>query len=62
MQKKILNDLAESFVTAIQNERGLTEGEARAMVVIALRTNQEAILAAIKTPTLTLTAPAPTAS
>jgi Fe-S cluster assembly scaffold protein SufB len=54
MQKKLLAELAEEFVTTIQTERGLTEGEARAMVVIALKANRAAIIEAIKTPSLVL--------
>lgn len=61
MDKKILTGIVESIVKGVIDRSGLTEGEARAMVGIALRKNTDAIVQAIAAPVLTLPGTAPVA-
>lgn len=54
MDKKILVNEMEGIVTQIAETHGLTEGEARALVVIALKKNRDAFISAVQTPKLVL--------
>lgn len=54
MDKKILVNEMESIVVQIADKHNLTEGEARALVVITLKQNRDAFISAVQTPKLVL--------
>ena len=59
MDKKTLVKLTEGMVTEIATTNNCEEGEARCLLVLALRANREAILASVAAPKLTVGTPAP---
>lgn len=57
MDKKIFNGITENLVNAVKDKANLTETEARALVGIALRRSQDALVASIVAPTASLATP-----
>lgn len=56
MQKVILATLMEEIVNEVADAHGLDAGEARALVVIAVKKNREAFKSAVQAPKLVLEA------
>lgn len=54
MQKIILSNLMEDIVKEVAAAHGLDEGEARALVVIAIKKNRDAFKSAVQAPKLVL--------